>query len=45
MDCYLLVGITEDMPAFFETLQVLMPHMFQDALQVYHELSKYFFVL
>ena len=38
---FLLVGVTEDLKAFLEVLEILMPQLFSGAVQVYEENSKY----
>ncbi len=37
---YLVVGLTEDIPAFMEILEVFMPHFFRNATQIFREMGK-----
>jgi hypothetical protein len=36
---YLVVGLAEDLPAYFEILEYLMPHVFGNISQVYLEMG------
>ena len=37
---YLVVGFTEDLPAFMDVLEILMPNFFSNATNVFNELGK-----
>ena len=38
---YLTVGMFEDLPAYMEVLEYIMPHVFSNITQVYNEICKY----
>ena len=42
---YLVVGLTEDLPAFMDTLSLLLPHFFKNASAVYRQAGKSYLLL
>ena len=42
---YLLVGISEDIPTFLHTLEILVPHLFCNATQIYNQVGMFRAVL
>ena len=40
---YLVVGLTEDLPSFFEFLEIVMPHMFYNATETFLAKGEFFY--